>query len=787
MKKLLVTAAVVAVGLLLSADGETKEERWAKGEVWKGAPDGETKHLENIALGKVVEFKHREPFYVHCTDSDDKYQLTDGEYVKGYFWMQKGTIGWMSFGATPLSMTVDLGKDMPIRGFSYNTAFGTAGVQFPQAIHVYVSLDKENWHFAGDLLSRATSLRVMPPPTVYGTYRAWADDMYCHGRYVKFVAQQRSCTFCDEIEIYKGDDSLLKQPMPIDSTTSPRTFGRIIRWRNRIRRDAERVGAGADASISDRISKLDLRELPEDFKTIVPLNDLHREIFAWNSKNLRKAGYTSPVMWKNSHWDNLDPIAVPAKSALDKKPLRVEMMRGETRSTAINVLNPTDAPIECEVSVAGFTSDTPFDCRDVVFTDMAWFRCVSGALVKGEGDKVKFSIPAGTSKQAWISVRRPTGAAGLRKGTVKAKLSTGATLSWPIEVRVYDLDFPATPRCHAGGWDYLNPGSGHYKSKNLASKLELHREMYIDSPWAMSGVAPKNVKFDKEGKLVSKLDFSQWDEWTQKMHPFARNYCVFLGGNKKFFGEKIGTERCKTMMKEFFTAWGEYAVKNGCADKRIVLLTVDEPTSVEAATISMEYFKGIKSSGIKQFATYTDPIFKEDNLPKIPQDFWTYCDIICPHTVPAAMKPYLKGKEIWLYSAFASARTFDPLAYYRLQPWRAFLAGGKGTFYWALGHGGKRGSWCSYQGGTDYSPYFNGLDDVTPAKQSEAMRESIQDFEYLSMLSDRGAKEEAMKIAKRIVGQLTPRDMDWDVVDPKNREVVEEACSEMLKMLEKLK
>ena len=57
----------------------------------------------------------------------------------------------------------------------------------------------------------------------------------------------------------------------------------------------------------------------------------------------------------------------------------------------------------------------------------------------------------------------------------------------------------------------------------------------------------------------------------------------------------------------------------------------------------------------------------------------------------------------------------------------------------------------------------------------------------ISLLSDRGAKEEAMKIAKRIVGQLTPRDMDWDVVDPKNREVVEEACSEMLKMLEKLK
>lgn len=121
-----------------------------------------------------------------------------------------------------------------------------------------------------------------------------------------------------------------------------------------------------------------------------------------------------------------------------------------------------------------------------------------------------------------------------------------------------------------------------------------------------------------------------------------------------------------------------------------------------------------------------------------------------------------------LYSAFGPSRTFDPATYYRMQPWRAFLRGGCGTFYWALGAACSGTSWNAYaQKGTEYSPYFASKTDVTPAKQSEAIRESIQDFEYLSPtlremavclgVSTRVTKEAVAKLSAEGVVCARPR------------------------------
>lgn len=66
----------------------------------------------------------------------------------------------------------------------------------------------------------------------------------------------------------------------------------------------------------------------------------------------------------------------------------------------------------------------------------------------------------------------------------------------------------------------------------------------------------------------------------------------------------------------------------------------------------------------------------------------------------------------------------------------------KGSFYWAFGCGGGAGdSWHAYaQPGVEYSPYYVSKTDVMHSKQSEGIREGVQDHEYLSMLKDRVAE-----------------------------------------------
>ena len=146
--------------------------------------------------------------------------------------------------------------------------------------------------------------------------------------------------------------------------------------------------------------------------------------------------------------------------------------------------------------------------------------------------------------------------------------------------------------------------------------------------------------------------------------------------------------------------------------------------------------------------TYTDPS-------KGNPEMFALCDVLCPHTpmMVSEGKPfrdfYLRqkeaGKTLWLYSCNGPARLLDPVIYHRAQAWLAFQIGAEGSFYWAFGCGGGIGdSWRAYaQAHREYSPYFVGPDSVMEGKHSEAVREGVQDYEYLRMLREKAGKVRA--------------------------------------------
>jgi len=747
--------------------------------------------LENVARGKPVVFLPKAPNYELCTDADDALQLTDGEYVTapGQMWLHKGCVGWSNSGAKPFAVKLDLGADTPIAGFAWNVGSGGAGVAFPQSVLVYVSLDGENWAFAGDLLGKALTLRAMPAPGTYSAYKAWADDLPCHGRWVMFVVQQVRYVFVDEVEVYRGREELLKEPFPETTVTDPLKSGSVVRYRLRMLKDAERSGAAKDPSVRKRIGELDFEQLPKDFKTILPLTDLHAEIYAANVANLRAAGFAKPVLWTNNRWANLDPLTVPPASSVSDEPIRIRTMRGEVRSAAVNVLNPTERPLVCRVSVEGLPDGTDVELSEVIFTDTAWFRPVSGALRPGKGGAIEFTVPAGISKQVWIKSVRPSGAAGRRTGTLRAKLSDGTELTRPLTVHVYDLDYPREPRLQVGGWDYLNNPNYYRNPGATASKVALHRDMGVNVEWATGGVRPTGEEFDAAGHLVSALDFAKWDDWTQNVVPGFRTYAVFLAMEKSFHGEKIGTERFKTMAKEYFAAWGAHIRATMRPDQRVLLQVFDEPRNAEQADVAIHWMRAVKSAGCPAFVTYMDPLFPDGFDAKIDPAFWDLCDVICPQSISAekAAEFRAKGQSVYLYSCIGPSRTFDPLSYYRLAAWRVFALGGKGMFYWAFGCGAGIGdSWRAYaQTGTEYSPYFVSADAAMPAKQSEAIRESIADFEYLSLFAERCGAEKAAKAVRHVLDNYPTGDPDWDnpAFTEEKRNLPDAMCGAILRQL----
>lgn len=782
----------------------------------------------NIALNKSYTLVPR-PNYALCTDPDDIVQLTDGEYVKGRLWVQKGAVGW--HGAVPVICTIDLGKIEPVSGVSWSTAAGVAGVTWPVSIQVLISSDLKQWHYLGDLCEMGRDGEPLPEIGSYSNYKFTTHRMRGYGRYICVMTTCRPYCFVDEIEVFRGEDEWLNQPMIGETTESPKKFhnqnlvkgGVITRLISDIEHAQKNATTYADEAVVKTVKKQasQLHEaigefagrLPADFKTILPYGDLHTQILALNSHTLRYLGFDKPVVWQNNRWDPLELHTLPPSDHANFKGVKLDLMRGEVRGETLNITNPYNSQIKLGIRINGMPQQLNLEMREVMVTDTMACAPVMAALapLKKEGGVYTISVPAGCTRQIWLSAYRPAGDAGTYRGDL-ALTSQNPAFNHKLElqVRLRNLDFPKQPRIHVGGWDYVHGKANYYNAPgNLKENLALMRDMYVDSPWATYAVAPKNAQYDNNGTLSNQdeLDFSAWDEWLERWHS-ARNYCVFMSVGRSFEGEAMGTPRFNTMVATWLKAWVAHISKQGLKPHQLVFLLVDEPHSKEHDERLIAWGRAIRAAntGVTLFIdpTYRNP---EEGTPEM----YALHDVLCPNTPMMntqgeKFKEFYRkqrdaGKTLWLYSCSGPAKLLDPIGYHRAQAWIAFDIQAKGTFYWAFGCGGRTGdSWCSYKHEiNEYAPYFVSPTGVMEGKHSEAIRESVQDYEILSILKDKTTAARSQNnsaswvtAAEKLLGDsvpaaveaVTPVIIQWHAQKEIDRSVMDKLRIEAMDLLE---
>ncbi len=796
-----------------------------------GKPDVFKPAGPNIARGKSYTFSLK-PNYGYCTDKDDTIQLTDGVYSQGYFWVQKTTVGWSR--APLVGITIDLGKEEPICGVSWNTAAGVAGVAWPQGLQIFTSNDNQNWEHCSDLIQLGTK-RVLPPQNTYCTFQYATNELKSKGRYIQFIVSSTSYAFVDEIEVYRGPDSWLSELKPAYAIQSPLALakGKMAQGSAMVRMKLdlqdltglidklpaplrEKAEAEAKALSEELLDNHDM-ENKEDYTTELPLGPTHAKILALNRFILQAQGLREPKLWHNNRWDNLSITAVPPKQEL--APLAIDMMRGEVRGETVNITNPYNAPIGVSINVEGLPQGATLKLNEVLVTDTKQNQPIADAIRPSKvDDRLLIIVPAGCTRQVWLSFDRPTAKPGTYSATLIAKPGSGNYLKTPdidskhrpivakLTLTIYNKEFPARPTMHVGGWDYVNGGNYYYKSPgNLIPKLALMKDIYVDSPWATSAVMPQGAQFDKEGTLTNEesLNYANWNQWTA-LFPDARNYCVFWSVGKTFQKAQMGTPMFEKKLGEYLNAWCRYLKKTGVNPKQLVILLLDEPHNHEQDATIIAWAKAIKAT-CPDITLFEDPTYLDPT--KALPELFTCVDILCPHTPHRVsggktfrdfyVKQREDGRTLWLYSCHGPSRLLDPITYHRGQMWHAFDMGAVGTFYWALGCGGGIGdSFKAYsQSGTEYSPFFVSPTGVMQSKHSEALREGVQDYEYMVMLREKianlrqqGKTAQADKAQTlldasiaRVLDTITVASNAWE--KEKDRSVMDQARIAILKAL----
>lgn len=790
----------------------------------------------NIALGKSYTLSPG-PNYGLCSDPEDRIQLTDGIYTVGYFWTQKTTVGWTN--SVPVIITVDLGEVLPLAGLSYSSAAGVAGVSWPNSIGILVSDDQKSWRQVGDLVEMGTRAGA-PSTEQYGQFRFATGDLRARGRYVSFIVDCAPYCFVDEVEVYLGPDELLTaepQGSVVDNPRQHFTSMRLasaVTWRLRADLTAAREAIQAAGMPADQKAELlrraeeiaadtplAVRDLPADFTTVLPLNDLHAQIYALNAPVLRSRGLPEFSVWQRNRWDMLAPTDAPDPAELAALPrLSVRMMRGEHRAEAFNLTNASDKDITLDLSIQGLPGGANPDyvsVREVLFTDTRDRRPVAAALPEAEGTDsgYKVTVNAGCSRQVWLSFNPGDVEPGQYTGLVRLAATQDAgdgvapvpamSRELPLTLSVAPFDFPDEVDISVGGWDYTN-GTGAYDATpgNIPMLIANLREHHVNTPWAQSSVQPANAEFDGEGRLTSELDFTNWDQWVERW-PNARYYCVFMAVGNTFHGERMGTDRFNRMIGDYFEVWTSHIADLGIDPGKLAVLLVDEPHQASQVETIIAWARAIEAA-TPEVIIWEDPTYQDPREADIAM--FEIMDIMCPN-LPMFMggseearqfyvDQQAAGRELWFYSCSGPARLLDPYAYYRSQFWWALAYDARGSHYWAFGDEAQSGnSWNAYLATRNqYSPLYLTPTSVTDAKQMEAIREGAQDFQYFVMLraraqelEDAGVQGPAVQAAKalltegpqRVIGGIKAGTLGWG--DEKDRGVMDRVRLEVLDAL----
>ncbi len=780
---------------------------------------------QNIAKDKQYRLEP-DPDFKYCADKNDLKQLTDGRLTQGRFWSKSSTVGWSK--ANPVTIEIDLEKISPITGVSYNTAAGSAGVRWPWAVLIFVGQDSADFQYVGNLVDLDLAKDLLESGK-YAVHRFWTNKLKTSGRYVKFIVVPNGLyTFVDEVEVFgrplsapqmTSDSSTLAQSVPPSQIGDMDDLIKHAVTKTAISRRFETDIASIRDTLGDignrKQYEQELDELKHEishmapiessgYTTVFPINDLHRRIFKIQAAVWRQKGFKAITLWQKNRWDMIAPTDSPTGPA---PRIQIKMMRNEYRSAAFNISNAGTETAKLFFTIQGLPGGMDPRCVEVhtgLFTDTAKGVPVMAALpIAPHGEKgYSVEIDPGLTRQIWLTFNSKNLSPGRYAGEIKFESHRVVV---PMSLKVYPLEFPDKPRLHLGGWDYTNEDRTYdVTPENREALIKSLREHYVDTPWATGSVLPRG-RYDKRGNMTAVPDNRNFVSWIRRW-PDAENYFVHLNATQKFSRFKMGTPAFNRAVVEWINYWVNQLADLGIGAEKFGLLLVDEPVNKIESDIAIQYAKLIKRAApdVKVFenVAWTEPW-------NAPDDLFKYSDILCISLplLEDGNRKFVRfykdhrdaGRTFWLYAAQSPVTELDPYGYYRLQPWFAWQFGAKGSCFWAFSDAGGSSSWNEYfaKHGGPYTPVFINNASVTTAKHIEAMREGMEDNEYLCMLRDRidelesasqkGAELDRAKTllesaVARVIGHSPNRTrISWQAY--KDREAADKVIEEILDVL----
>ena len=427
-----------------------------------------------------------------------------------------------------------------------------------------------------------------------------------------------------------------------------------------------------------------------------------------------------------------------------------------------------------------------------------------------------FDLPANQTHGFWVDLYVPADTPpGDYRGVYRVTAEGGRNLEVPVTLTVWGFTLPATPTLVTA----------------FGSPAQRMRDYYRQRAKAGEGPEPSDWRMVENqcSQLLSEHRFNatppaellrpvaQGDgsfripaEQVQALRQFVDRYHV----NALDVPHPSSVIKDPVAERDKLRAWlaaFDRAVKE--LDRPQVVFFVylkDEPNTREDYEYVQKWGRAIRAAkSVVQVMvveqTWTEP--GKGGADSAWGDLYGAVDIWCPlfslHRQDSAAKRQALGETIWTYTALCQGPPTPwwhvdyPLLNYRVPAWMAWRDRMKGLLYWGgmsywretddpwvhvpvyTGRGvyqqGDKGIRFNGEGSLVYPARAVGYDGIVPTIRLKALRDAIEDYEYLTMLNRLGKSAEADQIVRR----LTESWFQWDE-DPA---AYEKARAEMAAMI----
>lgn len=801
-------------------------------------PSPSAGEAKNLALGRQYMLSPAPNYGYNGSRNlkEDLKSLTDGYEYSGPSqpWIQKGCPGWVN--RPYVKICVDLERTEPISGVAFHTAFdGPTNVKWLNHITVFTSDDGKAFREVCDLVSPEWPDGLPADiPAISGRQLRFYEyrnmNLATKGRYVCFVVDSPSFIFCDEVKVFQGQASSLdKEPSgkdvgDIDLHMNRNIFNTNVK--KALREDLDFIRRSADGfcireqveaeiqTLDKKIKSADFPMPPDGFRATAPLNELHRQIFRLNAEVLTMKRMPKLMAWNANRWAPLHATETPG--AQGRPSMSFEMMRNEFRSEALNLTNSSNNDIKLKISLSGLPGGNAPDYISVFQVEFVW-TAMGGMIadplspMKSSPDGYEMDIPSGMTRQVWITSNPKALEAGVHDGSLVLRYGDGLELKVPFRLKLRQSALPANPHLSLGMWDYAMPASCDQAAGD--NDMKLH---YVDTAYGHHQMAaiPPAGNFDKDGKLTAPLNTTAFDKWIEK-HRDRNRFLIYLQGagiERSFAEEPFGTPRFDQMVSQWAAAFHAYVKGQGIDPSRIMLHFIDEPHLARQFRVNAAYAKLIKAAA-PGFKLFTDTAFIKGDADMT--EMIKASDIVCIHLpeygyrmdlVEECLNEAVVGKkEISMYSSLGPARLFDPYYYHRLQAWHAWRRNASSMSFWCYWNYYPNASASAWNELTTknvqaFGVVYSDATSLASSKHWEAVREGMEDYEYLFMLKAKtdelkakSEKADAVKNAEKLLATLPSKvagtyerhAIYWTT--PKDRDSADQARIEILNALENLR